>query len=51
MARIKITGYMNTEDLDDDWVDLDHPSGLSETGTFELSEQLELESFAAELAP
>lgn len=32
MARLKITGYIDTAELDDSHVDLDHPSGLSSEG-------------------
>jgi hypothetical protein len=30
MPRIKVTGYLHTEDLDDDQVDLSHATGLTE---------------------
>lgn len=30
MPRIKVIGYLNTEDLDDDQVDLSHETGLTE---------------------
>lgn len=30
MPRIRIVGYLHTEDLDDDQVDLSHPTGLVE---------------------
>lgn len=29
MPRIKVEGYLHTEDLDDDQVDLSHPTGLT----------------------
>lgn len=32
MARIRVTGYLNTEDLDPDHVDLGHETGLSGRG-------------------
>lgn len=32
MARIKITGYLDTEELDAEHVDLDDKTGLSEAG-------------------
>lgn len=32
MARLKITGYVDTDDLRPGDVDLDHPSGLSAEG-------------------
>ena len=32
MPRIKLTGYIDTDDLDPDQVDLGHDSGLSEKG-------------------
>ena len=31
--RIKVTGYLNPEDMDPSEVDLDHETGLSELGT------------------
>lgn len=30
MPRIKVTGYLNTDDIDDDQIDLSHASGLTE---------------------
>lgn len=30
MPCIEVTGYLNTEDLDDDQLDLSHKSGLTE---------------------
>lgn len=32
MSRIKVTGYLYTEDLDVEDVDLDHEMGLSDKG-------------------
>lgn len=32
MPRIKITGYINTDDLGASEIDLDHPTGLSAEG-------------------
>lgn len=32
MSRIKVTGYLYTEDMDAEDVDLDHEMGLSESG-------------------
>lgn len=32
MARIKVTGYLEVEDLDPERVDLDHEMGLSPAG-------------------
>lgn len=32
MATIKVTGTVNTEDLDDEWLDPQHSTGLSEDG-------------------
>lgn len=32
MARIKVTGYLDTDDLDPEDVDLDHEMGLSNKG-------------------
>lgn len=37
MARIKISGYLNTDDLSPEQVDLDHESGLSEQGHEEIT--------------
>lgn len=33
MARIKVTGYLDTDEMDEDHVDLNHETGLSEKGT------------------
>ena len=30
--RIKVTGYLDTEDMEPEHVDLSHPLGLSEAG-------------------
>lgn len=43
MARIKVTGYINTDDVDDDLIDLEHPTGLSEDGLMQLSDEIELD--------
>jgi hypothetical protein len=32
MSRIKVTGYLNTEDMEPEDLDPDHSSGLSESG-------------------
>jgi hypothetical protein len=32
MKRIKVTGYLNPNDMDPDHVDLDHSSGLTQEG-------------------
>ena len=32
MARIKVTGYINVDDLEDEHVDLSHETGLSAAG-------------------
>lgn len=32
MARIKITGYIDTDELGEEEVDLNHPSGLTSNG-------------------
>lgn len=32
MARIKVTGYLDTDDLDPEQVDLSHEMGLTEHG-------------------
>lgn len=36
MSRIKITGYVDSEDLTPEYVDLNHPTGLSEEGYLNL---------------
>lgn len=36
MPRIKVTGYINTDDLDADMVDLNNSTGLSTLGFEEL---------------
>lgn len=32
MARLKITGYIETDELDPEYVDPDHPTGLTSEG-------------------
>lgn len=32
MARIKVTGYMNVDEINPDFVDLDHATGLTDEG-------------------
>lgn len=36
MARIKFTGYLDTDDLEPEQVDLGHKTGLSEQGYLDL---------------
>jgi hypothetical protein len=43
MPRIKVTGYLNTEDLDPSQVDTSHEMGLSNKGYEEMSSELGLE--------
>lgn len=49
MARIKVTGYILTDDLEPDHVDLNSETGLSEEGFEELSELFDLEGLTFEL--
>jgi hypothetical protein len=35
--RIKVTGYINPDDLDEGWVDRTHHTGLTDTGYDEIS--------------
>jgi hypothetical protein len=43
MSRIKVTGYLDTDDLDDRHVDPSHEMGLSEEGYLEWSRRLPLD--------
>ena len=43
MARIKVTGYIDTEDLELHQIDLSHEMGLSERGYEEVSMSLPLD--------
>ena len=49
MALIKVTGYIDTDGLDPDYVDLSHDMGLSEEGYIEVSRELGLEDAEFEL--
>ena len=40
MARIKVTGYIDTEELSMDDLDLSHPMGLSSDGYERLNAEL-----------
>ena len=49
--RIKVTGYLNVDDLTPEEVDLAHETGLSETGYEEISVNLCLEDVEFVLLP
>lgn len=51
MAKIKVTGYLDTEELEPEQVDLDHPYGLSDEGYEEISNSLGLDDVEFELQP
>jgi hypothetical protein len=52
MARIKVTGYVDTDDLNEDMVDLDHPTGLTAEGFDDLNATLlGLSDVTAEVVP
>lgn len=43
MDKIRVTGYMAVGDIEEELVDLDHPTGLSEKGLEFYSEELAME--------
>lgn len=47
--RIKVTGYLNPDDMDPDDVDLDHEMGLSSEGFDRYASQLALDDITFEL--
>jgi hypothetical protein len=49
MARIRVTGYLETDDVDPEDVDLDHKMGLSASGYEKLSSELGLDEVEFEL--
>lgn len=49
MARIKVTGYIDTAGLDPDYVDLADDTGLSEEGFIEIGNDLGLDDAEFEL--
>ena len=49
MARIKVTGYIDTDNLEPDLVDLAHETGLSEDGYIDVSRRLDLDDVEFEL--
>ena len=40
MARIKVTGYIDTDELNPEYVDTSHASGLSNTGYDQLCKDM-----------
>lgn len=51
MALIKITGFIETDDLEDSYVDLDHEMGLSNEGFEKLSIEMGLQDVDFRLVP
>lgn len=49
MARIKVTGYIDTDNLLPEAVDLEHETGLTDKGFLTLSNNLGLEDAEFEL--
>lgn len=43
MARLRVTGYINTDDLEQEEVDLDHFTGLTTEGFERLHGELNLD--------
>jgi len=51
MARIKITGFIDTDDLDDEDVDLEDKTGLTSEGFDKINQEFELADLRIELQP
>ena len=51
MSRIKVTGYLDTADLNPEHVDLDHESGLSSEGFDFMNDQFMLDDLDFALEP
>lgn len=49
MRRIKVTGYMPVEDMEESFLDLDHSTGLSEEGFEHCSVIFNMEDLQFEL--
>lgn len=51
MPRIKVTGYIDTRDIDPEHLDLDHDTGLSSEGFDFMAGQVQMDDLDFALEP